>query len=52
MSKPLVFVLQIIALFLIVKGFASDPANVGTIIFGVLLAVVAGIGIRKRFKQG
>lgn len=52
MSKPLVFVLQIIALVLIVKGFISEPTNVTLIIFGIVLALVAGIGIRKRLKQG
>lgn len=52
MSKPLVFVLQIIALFLIVKGFISDPPSIASIVGGVLLAIVAGVGIRKRLKQG
>ncbi len=51
MSKPLVFVLQLVALYLIVAGAASEPVGIGMIIWGVGLAVVSGIAIRRRFKS-
>lgn len=52
MSKPLVFVLQLIALGMIVSGFAAEPTNYALVIGGIALAIIGGIGIRERYKKG
>ena len=50
MSKPLVFVLQLIALGFIVSSIFSDPIDYVNIIIGVGLAVISGHALRQRLK--
>lgn len=55
MSKPLVLLLQLAALYLIFDiGFTYRDAGeleIGKIILTVALIVMAGAGIRERFKK-
>ena len=51
MSKPLIVVLQLIALGMIVWGAAMEPVGVTIIVMGITLVVVAGIAYRRRIKK-
>lgn len=49
MSKPLTIFLQLLALYFLVKGFATEQYDL--LIWAVLCGVAGAIGIRKRIKQ-
>jgi len=51
-SKPLVFVLQLIGLGMLFAGYASDPKDPFMIVMGVVLVLGGGVALRKRFKKG
>ena len=49
MSKPLTIFLQLLALYFLVKGFATEQH--GLIIWAIVCGVAGAIGIRKRMKE-
>lgn len=54
MSKPLIFVMQLAALYFIVTGFAAyqiDGEGIDSILIGIALVIVSGIAIRKRLSN-
>jgi len=47
MSKPLCFVLQLVGALMML----FHSGDKGILIFGILLLIMGGVGIRNRFKQ-
>ena len=50
MTKPLIFVLQVIGAVLLILGIVP-PVDAFKIILGAALLVIGGYGIRKRMKK-
>ncbi len=51
MSKPLSIAQQLIGLGLVIYGVIDFQNNLGPVFWGLLLLVIGGVGVRKRFKE-
>lgn len=51
MSKPLIFVLQLVGALLMFFGAASEPVDVTQIIIGAAMLIIGGVGFRKRLRM-
>ena len=51
MSKPLILVLQLVALWLIMTAFVGEPFDYIRLSIGILIAVGAGVAFRRRVKK-
>ena len=53
MSKPLIFMLQLIGFILLILGFGQVMSGESPImlLIGLILVIFGGIGWRKRIKQ-
>lgn len=52
MSKPLIFVIQLIGLVMILSGWTSDPKDYFFMSIGFALAVIGSAGFFARTKPG
>lgn len=50
MTKPLTFVLQLVGAIFLIIGIVP-PINGFKIVFGIILLLIGGFGIRKRIKK-
>ena len=51
MSKPLIFLLELIALVIIIGAAVADPFNIVWFVIGIGLAIVAAVAFRKRAQK-